>query len=69
MPSEFAKRCKVTEQQWLDDPEAQREYQAWLDDVNAKVPQPREIDLTEPMVCIQSVVVTDEMIENDDIPF
>ena len=32
-------------------------------------PEPREIDLTEPMVCIQSVIVTEKMIENDEIPF
>ena len=31
--------------------------------------EPREIDLTEPMPCIVSVKVTEEMIENDDIPF
>ena len=30
---------------------------------------PREIDLTEPMVVMQSVDVTDEMIEDNDIPF
>lgn len=32
-------------------------------------PEPREIDLTKPMVCIQSVVVTEDMIESDEIPF
>ena len=32
-------------------------------------PEPREIDLTEPMPCIVSVIVTEEMIENDEIPF
>ena len=32
-------------------------------------PEPREIDLTEPMVCIVSVRITESMIENDDIPF
>ena len=32
-------------------------------------PEPREIDLMKPMVCIVSVIVTDEMIENGDIPF
>ena len=35
-------------------------------------PEPREpriIDLTKPMVCIVSVRVTEDMIENDDIPF
>ena len=65
----FAKRCEVAEQEWLDDSEAQREYQEWLDEVNSKVPQPREIDLMQPMVCIVSVKVTDEMIENGTIPF
>ena len=30
---------------------------------------PRVIDLTEPMPCIVSVKVTEEMIENDEIPF
>ena len=30
---------------------------------------PRVIDLTEPMPCIVSVKVTDEMIENGTIPF
>ena len=35
-------------------------------------PEPREpriIDLTQPMPCIVSVRVTEEMEENDDIPF
>ena len=32
-------------------------------------PHPRVIDLTEPMPCIISVKVTDEMIENGEIPF
>ena len=32
-------------------------------------PEPREIDLTEPMVCIVSVRITESMIENDEIPF
>lgn len=29
----------------------------------------REIDLTQPMVCIVSVIVTEKMIEDGDIPF
>ena len=33
------------------------------------LPPVREIDLTEPMHLIQSVEVTDEMIENDEIPY
>lgn len=32
-------------------------------------PEPREIDLTEPMVCIVSVIVTEKMIRDGDIPF
>ena len=37
---------------------------------NCKKPkEPREIDLTEPMPCIVSVKVTDEMIEDGNIPF
>lgn len=31
--------------------------------------EPRIIDLTEPMVCIVSVVVTEKMLEDGDIPF
>ena len=31
--------------------------------------EPREIDLTEPMPCIVSVIVTEKMIEDDEIPF
>ena len=31
--------------------------------------EPREIDLTEPMPCIVSVIVTEKMIEDNDIPF
>ena len=30
---------------------------------------PRVIDLTQPMLCILSVCVTDAMIENDEIPY
>ena len=30
---------------------------------------PREIDLTEPMPCIVSVIVTEKMIEDNEIPF
>ena len=33
------------------------------------VSKPRIIDLTEPMVVIQSVVVTEEMRENNEIPY
>lgn len=31
--------------------------------------EPRIIDLTEPMICIVSVVVTEKMIEDNEIPF
>lgn len=34
-----------------------------------KSKEPREIDLTEPMPCIVSVKVTDEMLEDGEIPF
>lgn len=72
---DLLKRTEVTEEFYGDQSDyfcnfcgaiVEKNYQPTLPE---HCSEPREIDLTEPMVCIVSVVVTEKMIEDNDIPF
>ena len=84
MASEVSDEEK-TDENWLNDPEVQAEMNAWIDSRKTSealdekdawmseqeriATEPRIIDLTEPIPCIVSVKVTEDMIKNGTIPF